>query len=57
MSKLSREVSRIFGYTVSEGEYRKEFERLEREGRVTSKNINQLVALILEYLEEQKNEK
>ena len=45
---LRKEVSRITGYTFTSTDFRKIFEDLDREGRLSSKQQTQIVGLLLE---------
>ena len=53
MSKdLRKEVSLICGYTFTDRKWLKNFRELQKEGRIGMKQVLELLALILEVLDE-----
>lgn len=54
--KLNKQVSRIFNYGIAEGEYRAKFKELETAGRITTKQIIQLLILLLEREEQRESD-
>ena len=45
---IRQEVSAIFNYAIPKGGYRKEFRQLEKEGRISNKQIIEIIVLLLE---------
>ena len=52
MTDLRKEVSLIMGYTFTNKKWLKTFRELEVEGRIGTKQILELIALILQVLDE-----
>lgn len=52
MKDLRKEVSLILNYTLTNKNWLKNFQELQKEGRIGTKQILELLALILEVLDE-----
>ena len=57
MTTLKKQISGILNFTITDEGYRKAFDTLQKEGRITSRHILEILLILIEREDLRENEK
>lgn len=57
MTTIRQQVSKILNFTITDEGFRKAFDTLQKEGRITTRHILEILLVLIEKEEEKENER